>query len=248
VPGRLLRIARAFVGAVGLAVVFFVSAYVSFNSYVRRGATSVPELAGLTLEEAERLLADQGLKYRAAEPPGRWSGDVEEGKVLESRPRAGSSVKQGSAVEVVVSLGSRMSRVPDLAGKALSAADLTARAEGLELGESLAVFSSTAAPGIVVGQAPAAGVSAPAGSKVDLLVALGAPGSAYVMPDLVYRRYEPVRRAFERDGFRFGAIKFEPYEGIADGTILRQTPLPGHPLHRLDVISLVVAGSGSPTS
>ena len=193
--GRLLRLARAIVGGIGLMVIFVVSAYVSFNFYVRRGATSVPELAGLAIEDAQRLLADQGLKYRAAEPPGRWSGDVEEGKVLESRPRAGSTVKQGSAVEVVISLGSRMARVPDLAGKALSAADLTARAEGLELGESLAVFSATAPPGVVVGQSPSAGESAPAGSKVDLLVALDSPGSAYVMPDLVYRRYEPVRRA-----------------------------------------------------
>jgi hypothetical protein len=66
------------------------------------------------------------------------------------------------------------------------------------------------------------------------------------MPDLVYRRYEPVRRSFERRGFRLGAVKFEPYEGIADGTILRQTPLPGHPLHRLDLISLVVAASTPP--
>ena len=40
-----------------------------------------------------------------------------------------------------------------------------------------------------------------------------------------------------------GTVKFEPYEGILDGTILRQTPLPGHPLRRRDVISLVVAAS-----
>lgn len=242
-----MRLARGFVGVVALAVVFVVSAYVSFNLYVRRGATSVPELAGLNAAEAERLLADQGLKFRAAEPAGRWSSEVEEGRVLESRPRAGSQVKQGSAVEIVLSLGSRLARVPDLAGKAVSAAELTMRAEGLELGETLAVFAAAAEPGTVVGQSPAGGASAQAGSRVDLLVALEAPGSAYVMPDLTYRRYEPVRRSFERGGFRLGAVKFEPYEGIADGTILRQAPLPGHPLQRLDVISLVVAASAPVT-
>lgn len=238
-----MRFARGIVGVFALAAIFVASAYVSFNLYVRRGTTSVPELAGLTAEESSRLLADQGLRFRAADPPGRWSAEVEEGKVLESRPRAGSSVKRGSAVEVLVSLGARMARVPDLAGRALSAAQLTVRAEGLELGESLAVFSAGAEPGVIVGQSPAPGESALAGSKIDLLVALDAPGAAYVMPDLVYRRYEPVRASFERGGFRLGAVKFEPYEGIADGTILRQTPLPGHPLHRGDVVSLVVAAS-----
>ena len=241
--GRLLRLARGIVGTAGLAVVFVVSAYLSFNLFVRRGATSVPELAGLSAEEAERLLADQGLRYRAADPAGRWSDKVAEGRVLESRPKAGSSVKRGSAVEILVSLGARLARVPELGGKAVSAAELTARAEGLELGETLSVYATGTEPGAVVGQSPAPGTSAPAGSKVDLLIALEAPESAFVMPDLVYRHYEPVRRSFERGGFRFGSVKYEPYEGIADGTILRQSPLPGHPLHRRDVITLVVAQS-----
>ena len=49
------------------------------------------------------------------------------------------------------------------------------------------------------------------------------------------------RRRFEAAGFRFGAVTFEPYEGISEGTILRQGPLPGHPLRRSDALSLVVA-------
>ncbi len=63
------------------------------------------------------------------------------------------------------------------------------------------------------------------------------------MPDLVYREYEPVRRFFDRRGFRLGGVKFEAYEGISPGVILRQYPLPGHPLRRQDVISLVVTAS-----
>ena len=241
VPGRLIRLARAILGTIALSVVFVVSAYLSFNLFVRRGVTTVPELAGLTSEDAQRLLADQGLLFRASDPAGRWSPTVAEGHVLESKPRAGSFVKRGSAVEVSVSLGARLSRVPDLTGKAISAAQLTVAAEGLEIGQSLGVFASDVETGAVVGQSPAPDTSAAAGSKIDVLVALDSGGPAYVMPDLVYRRFDPVRSAFERGGFRVGNVKFEPYEGIADGTILRQSPLPGHPLRRRDVIALVVA-------
>ena len=63
------------------------------------------------------------------------------------------------------------------------------------------------------------------------------------MPDLVYRRYEAVRQSLQAGGFRFGSVTFEPYEGVAEGTILRQQPLPGHPLRRSDAISLVVAST-----
>jgi beta-lactam-binding protein with PASTA domain len=67
------------------------------------------------------------------------------------------------------------------------------------------------------------------------------------MPDLVYRDYEQVRPYFERLGFKFGNVKFERYEGVAAGVILRQFPLPGHPLTREVPVSLVVAtAEGTP--
>lgn len=246
-PGRLVRFVQSLLWGVVLLAVFGASAYLSFNLFVRRGAMTVPELAGMTSEEASRLLSDQGLRYRAAEPAGRWSAEVEEGRVIESRPRAGGFVKRGSAVEVVLSLGVRQASVPNLAGKAMSAAQVTVHAEGLELGETLALASAIGEPGTIVGQDPPPGSSAPAGTRVDVLVALDSPSGTFVMPDLVYRRYEPVRRYFEGGGFRIGTVKFEPYEGISDGTILRQNPLPGHPLRRRDVISLVVAAAAQGT-
>jgi beta-lactam-binding protein with PASTA domain len=61
------------------------------------------------------------------------------------------------------------------------------------------------------------------------------------MPDLVYRDYEAVRPYFEQLGFKLGNVKFERYEGVAAGVILRQFPLPGHPVSRDEAISLVVA-------
>lgn len=226
-----------------LAVVFSSSGYLAFNLFVRRGVTTVPELSGLLGDEAARLLADQGLRFRAAEPAGRWSADVREGRVLETRPRPGSFVKRGSSVEVVVSLGARLATVPDLGGRAVSAALVTVRAEGLELGDTLTVISSAGEPGTVVGQDPPAGDRVAAGGKVDLLVAGEWRPETFVMPDLVYRRLEPVRRYFEGGGFRLATVKFEPYEGVTEGTILRQSPLPGHPLRRRDAIALVVAAA-----
>lgn len=242
-PRRLLRpLGLAAYGLV-LAVVFVVSGYLAFSLFVRRGVTDVPELAGLPEERANALLADQGLRL-VSSGPGRYSANVPTGRVIETRPRAGSLVKRGSAVEVVVSLGAQRLVVPDLGGKALQAAQVTLRGTGFELGDTLSIVAAAGAPGAVVGQDPPAGVEVPVGARVDLLVALDSTPETYVMPDLVYRRFEPVRRSFEAGGFRFGVIKFEPYEGVSEGTILRQLPLPGHPLRRRDSISLVVAGAG----
>jgi hypothetical protein len=50
-----------------------------------------------------------------------------------------------------------------------------------------------------------------------------------------------VQRFFQTRGFRLGSVKYERYEGIRPGVILRQYPLAGHPLRREDTVALVVA-------
>jgi serine/threonine-protein kinase len=246
VLGRLLRISARLARWLFLLAIFVISAYLAFSAWIRRGTTAVPPLAGQTEAAAKETLARRGLAFRVAEV-GRWSAAVPAGSVLETRPAAGSSVKQGAEIELVLSRGPQRISVPDLTGKAVSAARLTLEGEGLATGATLAVYSGRGAAGTVVGQDPAPGAEVGGGTAVALLVALEGAPPAWVMPDLVSRRYEPVRAALEGSGFRFASVTYEPYEGVPAGTILRQAPLAGHPLHRSDAIALVVAGATGAT-
>jgi beta-lactam-binding protein with PASTA domain len=230
------RLARGLV----LFLLFVASAYLSFNVWVRRGATAVPDLSGLDEAEARELLTDNGLVLRLAEA-GRWSAELEAGRVIQTRPGAGSYVKRGAEIEAVLSLGARRISLPDLSGKALSAARLTLENEGLAVGTVLSIFTERGSAGVVVGQEPSPGTELAPGATIALLVALDPSPEAWVMPDLVAKSYEPSRSALEAQGFRFGSVTFEPYEGVSSGVVLRQAPLPGHPVRRADAISLVVA-------
>jgi beta-lactam-binding protein with PASTA domain len=222
-------------------VVFLATGYLAFSFFVRSGAMAVPDVTGLTRAEAADQLAELGLTLRSAGGGGRYDDKVPAGRVVRQIPDPRTLVKRGSGVEVVFSLGPRRVKVPSLAGKALPAAQVTLSAMGLEVGSILGAFDVQRPPGAVVEQDPDAGEDVPPASPVDLLLAMAAPGRRYVMPDLVYRHYEPVRQFFEARGFRFGSVKFERYEGVAAGVILRQFPLPGHPLTTNDPVSLVVA-------
>ena len=228
--------------AAALLVVFGLSAYFSFNYFVRRGVVAVPDLAGLSEDDAKALLVDHGLSLRRTAGSGRPDDTVPAGRVLEHRPKAGSLVKRGAAIEVVLSLGQRLARVPDLAGQAVGAAQVSLTARGLALGRVLGVASSSVEPGNVVGQFPAADTEIGHSGSVDLLVALDRGPDRFLMPDLVNLRYEPVRRFFEAQGLHFGSVTFEPYEGLPAGVVLRQQPFAGHPLSRHQAISLVVSG------
>ena len=240
-PLRPLAIAGRLVRALVLVALFVLTAYLSFNFWVRRGATAVPELMGQSEADARATLLEHGLALRVADF-GRFSGEVPDGHVFETRPAAGSFVKRGAEVEVVLSRGEQRVVVPDLGGKSPAAARLTLEAEGLAEGARLEVYSRRGPAGTIVGQDPPPGLEILAGSAITLLVAQAASAPAWVMPDLVSRRYEPVRAALEAGGFRFGNVAVEPYEGALAGTILRQTPPAGHPLRRDDAISLVVSG------
>jgi len=238
---RILRVLGVLAYA-GLAVIVFVVAgYLAFSTFVRSGTTPAPDLAGLTRQEAAERLADSGLLLRVEEDAGRHDAEVPSGRVIEQDPGARTLVKRGSAVEAILSLGPQRIAVPDLAGQSLQSAQIRLAAAGLTLGRTLAVYRPGAGAGAVVGQAPAPGATVSPGAVVDAVLALAGSGPVYVMPDLVYRDYERVHGFFELRGFRLGSVKFEPYEGVAEGTVLRQFPLAGHPLTRRDAISLVVA-------
>jgi serine/threonine-protein kinase len=237
---RLARIAGRLARGLLFLAVFGASAYLAFSVWVRRGVTPVPQVVALAEEEARERIAAHGLVAQAADA-GRYDPEVAAGAVVESRPRPGSLVKRGSTVELVLSLGPRRIVTPDLAGKSLAAARLVLEGEGLALGSTLSIFAARGAAGTIVGQEPAAGLELPVSTPVRVLVARADSGPAWVMPDLVARRYEPARSALERQGFRFGNVAYEAYEGVPPGTILRQSPAAGHPLRRESAIGLVVA-------
>lgn len=228
-----------------IVILFGLAAYTSFSLFVRSGVTTVPKVVGLPRAEAANALADQGLAMRNAETEGRYDEKIPAGRVAWQNPDPQTFVKRGRPVSVILSLGPRRVEVPDLKGKNLPAAQAAVSGHGLGIGQILGAFapSRDTPPGTVLVQDPDPKATVPPATAVDVLLAMAVPGERYIMPDLVYRDYEAVRPYFEQIGFKLGNVKFERYEGVAAGTVLRQFPLPGHPVTRDDAISLVVATS-----
>jgi serine/threonine-protein kinase len=224
----------------GVAVLLFVvAAYGAFGLFVRSGATPVPDVAGMPVEEARGVLADSGFEL-AVDEGGRFDAEVPAGSVLAQRPEPHTLVKRGATVDAVLSLGPQRLTVPDLVGRSLPSAQVALAAAGLTGGRLLQVYSPGPA-GTVVEQDPRPGATVPPDGTVDLMLSQSSTAQRYLMPDLVYRDYDQVRAFFERAGLRLGRVTFEIYEGARRGTILRQFPLAGHPITPQEAVSLVVA-------
>jgi eukaryotic-like serine/threonine-protein kinase len=225
-----------------LAAGFVLSSYVSFNGFVRRGEVILPDVVGLSFDEAESRLASAGVEVTWRKERDRFDSEVPPGKVVLQIPKGGTPAKRRTSVEVALSRGRELIEVPDLAEQPLQTVLVHLRAAGLVLGRSFGIYSPGGAEGTVVMQTPSPGSLVDPSTPVDLFLRLADVGASFVMPDLIYRDYDHVRAFFESRGFRFGSVKYELYEGAAPGVVLRQYPLPGHRLRQRDVISLVVAG------
>lgn len=222
-----------------LGVIFGLVAYVAFSQFVRRGVTPTPDVSGMAEAEAQAFLQDQGLTFTITEDDERYDERVPAGHVLIQRPKAGTLVKRGSRVTIILSLGPQLLQVPDVLGNAPQAAQVALSAAGLDVGRTLSLYSSKGENGTVIDQRPAAGARAEQSASVDLFL-VGGSSETWVMPDLVYRSEEDVRRFFSSRSFRIGRVSYELYPGRKPGTVLRHFPQAGYPLRRGDVIALTL--------
>ncbi|UKI28088.1 MAG: PASTA domain-containing protein [Bacilli bacterium] len=76
----------------------------------------VPDVAGLTLEEAIKEVEKRGLKYTTKDEE---NADIEEGVVIRTEPKAGSTKTKGSTITIVESSGKEYLLLEDYTGKKL---------------------------------------------------------------------------------------------------------------------------------
>jgi eukaryotic-like serine/threonine-protein kinase len=134
---------------------------------------TLPDLAGRPAGAATDRLQELGIGFRRAQAA---SLTVAKGNVVATRPGAGSVLKAGQPVTLVVSSGRPKVEVPEVAGR--SAADARAVLDAAHMeARTERVFDDNLPAGRAVGTDPGAGSAVPWGSTVVLRVSKG--------PDLV---------------------------------------------------------------
>ncbi len=209
---------------------------------VRNSQTiAVPDLAGRTLAAATGEAAQHRLKVKVSGRKNHPS--VGAGRVIEQDPRPGTAIKENRSLRVVLSLGPRLTTVPDVQGQALRSARLRLESMGVPIRRIIEAPSALAEDTILV-QVPESGVVENLGEGVLLVVARNGSLRDYVMPDLIGKSLAVIARAFESRGFVPPQVRYRSYPGLGRGTILSQSPLAGYRLNpRTAVVFEVSEGS-----
>ncbi|MFB6815576.1 Stk1 family PASTA domain-containing Ser/Thr kinase [Streptomyces sp. NPDC056347] len=91
----------------------------------------VPDVTGLSVEDATATLADEGLKAKVL--PGRVHSPEVAGDIARQSPGEGAEAAEGDTVELTVSEGPRMIDVPDVTGQDLDDATAELEKAGFEV-------------------------------------------------------------------------------------------------------------------
>lgn len=136
----------------------------------------VPELAGLTIEDATTALNDAKLKVgRVTE---KFSASQEAGLLIDGSPASGSDVRKDSTVDLIVSKGIEQVVLTNYQGKTSDEAQNELTSAGLIV-SSQYEYSDTIPIGTVISQTPSDVTTVAKGEKVTLIVSKG-PSKIFV--------------------------------------------------------------------
>ena len=228
--------------AAGFAVAYLIVAFVVFPAGVIPRDVKVPNVTGLSFDEAVQRLAQAGFKGEQGEQ--RFNNSAPKSTVLEQSPPPGAREGIGNPVTLVISGGARMVSVPIVTGMTRADAQAALEKEGFDVGD--ATESPSNAPrGSVTGTRPAVGTQVSVPSTVSLILS-GGPATTQ-MPSVVGRDVDAARQTLTQLGVRDVKIVWDPMAIGARGSVVGQTPVAGATLVPGVTVELRVAGDGAAT-
>ncbi len=136
----------------------------------------VPDLTGMTKEKALKQLGklkeQAGFTFMIGEVKNKYSAEVEKGKIISQKPKAGQTVRTNEPIRIVLSKGPEMVQIPELVYLTKDQAVGKLEKAGLQA-EVVTEYSEQAAAGLVIRQSGEAGAKAAKGSGVTITVSLG---------------------------------------------------------------------------
>ena len=200
---------------------------------------AVPSVEDLPVEEARDRLEAANFEVRVR----RVFAGAPEGRVVEQDPRGGERAPRGSTVELIVSKGRNLNRVPDVIGMTEQEAVEALRAREFDV--RIFDVPSPDPRGTVVAQVPRGGVLAPPDARVRINVSSG-PGAGsptereVEVPDLRGLQQTAALRRLRSAGLE-GEVRFVR-SSQPRGRVLRQEPPAGTSVAQGSVVMLTVSG------
>lgn len=212
--------------ALAVVIIGFVSAFVvsqkKFNlGSQKTGKVTIPNIIGLSKEEAEKQIEELGLRFVTTTE----SSDKPKGVVIKCYPVEGTEIdmSQQDEVRAIISSGPRVSAIPNLFEIELEAAKEYLKAYNLTLGKVTYEYSNVQ-KGRVCRQSPEAGTEIGDNNTVDLVVSKGPEVRNVKVPNLVNKNFDEVSDILMTSKLKLGSVtKIKTSDESLDGIVSVQS-------------------------
>ena len=224
---------------IGVILLFFIAfgGTMLFLGATNPKEVELPNITGMTAQEAEETLKKANLKYELEKE--EYNKDVEEGKVISQEPpyQANFKVKEGSQVKVVISKGQEKTKVPKVVGMKQDEA-VKALEEAKLKYEIVEEASKKVEEGYVISQETEADADAFAGDTVKIHVSTGT--EKVTMVSVLDKSEEDAKTALKAIGITSINTVYEENSSKAKGVVLKQSVEPGSTVEKDSKITITV--------
>jgi beta-lactam-binding protein with PASTA domain/predicted Ser/Thr protein kinase len=217
-----------------LALLAFV-AFELFGSPSTPDQVAVPNVVGALPDAARAQISTAGLLVNLKQEP----STVElNGKVTRTDPASNVQVAERSTVTIFVGTGPAQATVPALDGKTPAEAQALLEARGLTLGDQTEQETSDESKvGKVLSSNPAAGVDAPGGSAVAVVV--GKEQTTVAVPDVSGQTEDQAKQTLTNAGFQTQSTEVDG--AGQEGSVVGTNPQAGTRVEKGSTITLQVS-------
>ena len=201
----------------------------------------VPDVANLSVVEAEKLLKDAGLTV-ATELEEKNDGTIEEGKVISTKPQHGRSVKVDTEITLVVSMGANGLNLENYVGQNYFEVKGTLEANGIyvlvEKKEVSEKDKDSIKENIVLEQKPESGTKVVEGDTVTLYI----PDIITEYPDFVSESWPLSDIQTFCEEYKITLVtEYEETDNYPEGTILKQSRAKGNKVMANTTLKVTIA-------
>ena len=235
----LLAILLAFV-VVG--IMFF--GFFKLKDVFKSSEIIVPDFVGMPIEEAEKKAGDLDLKLVIKDRV--ESDEFEEGEIVKQSQDPNTKVKKGYSIDVTISDGGKLIKVPSFINKTLDEAIKEIEDLGLEVGENKYEYSDTFPSETIMEQRPNPYTDLAKGDKVMLVISKGEEIKTVTMPRVIGQNISQAREKILSSGLSIGSVKEEYNKDYPKDVVYFQSYNEGRELQRDTSIDLYISKGKEP--
>ncbi|MBS4016580.1 MAG: PASTA domain-containing protein [Candidatus Latescibacteria bacterium] len=198
---------------------------------------TVPDLVGKPLAEAQKIILGQELEFGSVRAV--YDTSYGHGFVVGQKPLAGSVVRSGRSINLIVSKGPQIVKIPFLEQMGLEQGLRVLTSLGINQISIDSLRSATIPSGKILGVEPGPGSEIPVSGPVKIFVSSGGSG-IFLMPSLIGLPVDIALDTINYNGLILGSLQTIPSDEWP-GLVIIQYPEAGMRVKTSDTVRMIVS-------